>query len=177
MSTAKNDPDLSSNLEDYLEAISRLENESRVARAKDIASQLGVTRASVSGALKSLAEKGLINYEPYSYVTLTEAGRLIADEIDRRHRVLREFFRDFLKVDPVRADENACRVEHAMDTETVDRLVEFLAFLKKCPRTGSGWVEAFERFCHHGVDLARCHTCLDRLKATDLPGRGQKEDA
>jgi DtxR family Mn-dependent transcriptional regulator len=66
--------DLSENLEDYLETILELEKTQKVARVKDIAEMRGVLRGSVTGALKSLAEKGLINYEPYSFITLTRKG-------------------------------------------------------------------------------------------------------
>jgi len=55
---------LSASLEDYLEVIFHLEKSNRVARAKDIADQMNVQRASVTGALKALAGKGLINYSP-----------------------------------------------------------------------------------------------------------------
>ena len=69
---------LSASLEDYLEVIYHLERSNRVARAKDIADQMNVQRASVTGALKALAGRGLINYSPYSYITLTSAGRTVA---------------------------------------------------------------------------------------------------
>ena len=72
---------LSESLEDYLEVILDLESERKVARAKDIAEKMKVQRGSVTSALKKLEEKGLINYEPYSFITLTEKGKTIADEI------------------------------------------------------------------------------------------------
>ena len=68
-------------MEDYLEAILALERLHKVARAKDIAERLKVKRGTVTGALKSLAEKGMINYTPYSYITLTPKGSEIASEI------------------------------------------------------------------------------------------------
>ena len=83
---------LSASLEDYLEVIYHLERSNRVARAKDIADQMSVQRASVTGALKALAGRGLINYSPYSYITLTSAGRTVAQDIIRRHETLKEFF-------------------------------------------------------------------------------------
>lgn len=154
--------ELSSNLEDYLETIYHLEKESRVARAKDIAERLGVSRASVTGALKTLGEKGLINYEPYSYVTLTKKGQGIASEIDRRHRVLKGFFQDFLQLGAEVSDANACRVEHAMDQEAINRLVDFLAFLEECPRTGPDWLESFDHYCRDHKSPERCHACLEQ---------------
>ncbi len=152
--------DLSSNLEDYLETIFHLERESRVARAKDIAQRLSVSRASVTGALKTLAEKKLINYEPYSYVTLTPRGKAIAREIDRRHHILKGFFSDFLQLGPEASEANACRVEHVMDEEAINRLVNFLDFLEQCPRTGPDWLEAFERYCKGKASPGRCRQCL-----------------
>ena len=154
--------ELSSNLEDYLETIYHLERESRVARAKDIAERLKVSRASVTGALKTLGEKGLINYEPYSYVTLTKRGQGIASEIDRRHRVLKGFFQNILQLGAEVSDANACRVEHAMDQEAINRLVDFLAFLEQCPRTGPDWLESFDHYCRDQKSPDRCRTCLER---------------
>lgn len=154
--------ELSSNLEDYLETIYHLEKESRVARAKDIAERLSVSRASVTGALKTLGDKGLINYEPYSYVTLTKQGQGIASEIDRRHRILKGFFQDFLQLGPELSDANACRVEHAMDQAAINRLVDFLAFLEECPRTGPDWLESFDHYCRDQKSPERCRACLEK---------------
>ena len=67
----ENTEGLSASLEDYLEVIFHLEQSNRVARAKDIADQMNVQRASVTGALKALSGRGLINYSPYSFITLT----------------------------------------------------------------------------------------------------------
>ncbi|MEW5912898.1 MAG: metal-dependent transcriptional regulator [Thermodesulfobacteriota bacterium] len=155
--------DLSSNLEDYLETIYLLEKLSRVARAKDIAARLAVSRASVSGALKALADKGLINYEPYSYVTLTKQGQEIAKEIDRRHCILRDFFQHFLQMEPQAADDNACRMEHGMDSQALERLVRFLEFLRECPRVGEDWLAAFNQYCQGGMDPKRCKPCLKSI--------------
>ena len=55
---------------------------------------------------------------------------------------------------------NACRVEHAIDPETIDRLVYFLEFLKICPRSGDSWLAAFTKYCHEGIDENRCAQCL-----------------
>jgi len=90
---------LSESLEDYLEAILRLETDHKVARQKEIAEVLKIQRGSVTSALKVLAGKGLVNYEPYSYVTLTPKGRKIAREIERRHNVIKDFLFRVLRID------------------------------------------------------------------------------
>ncbi|MBW2063043.1 MAG: metal-dependent transcriptional regulator [Deltaproteobacteria bacterium] len=154
---------LSSHLEDYLETIFHLQTQNRVARARDIAERLDVTRASVTGALKTLTEKGLVNHAPYSYVTLTKQGETIALEIIRRHETLKDFFEHFLYLDPEKADANACRVEHAVDSETIDRLLLFLEFLKKCPRTDKQWREELSKCGQQEVTPSRCQECLTNL--------------
>ena len=151
---------LSASLEDYLEVIYHLEGSNRVARAKDIADQMSVQRASVTGALKALAGRGLINYSPYSFITLTPAGRTVARDVIRRHETLKEFFIAALQLDPEEAEANACRIEHAIDPMAVDRLVRFLEFIKMCPRTGLDWLSAFARYCQEGSKTSNCEACL-----------------
>lgn len=152
--------ELSASLEDYLEVIFHLEQSNRVARAKDIADQMNVQRASVTGALKALATRGLINYSPYSYITLTPQGRTLAHDIIRRHDTLREFFVTALQLSREEAEANACRIEHAIDPGAVDRLVCFLEFIKICPRTGVDWFDAFARYCQNGIRTSSCKECL-----------------
>ena len=69
---------LSSNMEDYLEAIYHISSEKQAARAKDISDRLKVNKSSVTGALRSLSEKGLVNYAPYDIITLTAVGEQVA---------------------------------------------------------------------------------------------------
>lgn len=152
---------LSENLEDYLETILALEAVNKVARVKDIAEKLDVLRGSVSGALKTLAEKGLVNHEPYSFITLTDEGRKLATEIRRRHDVIKGFLSDVLQLDAETAEVNACRMEHAMDKPTVDRLVQFIEYVKQCPRTGSDWAEGFaDYYSKNRMDRKQCRQCL-----------------
>ena len=159
-------PELSASLEDYLEVIQHLQNKNRVARAKDIADSLGVTRGSVTGSLKTLAAKGLIEYAPYSFITLTEEGAVLAREVIHRHRTLEKFFSKVLQLDEARADVIACQVEHEVDAETIDRLVSFLGFLDACPRVRGNWLERFVKYCRHGIDASMCPDCVQ--EAVDL---------
>jgi DtxR family Mn-dependent transcriptional regulator len=151
---------LSASLEDYLQVIFHLEESNRVARAKDIADQMGVQRPSVTGALKMLAARGLIHYSPYSCVTLTGEGRKMGLDFTHRHEILKEFFTSTLQLDSERAELNACRIEHAIDAIAVERLIHFLEFLKSCPRTGVNWSEAFALFCEGGAKSSSCKDCL-----------------
>jgi DtxR family transcriptional regulator, Mn-dependent transcriptional regulator len=161
MIPCKQNEGLSASLTDYLGAIFQIERSNRVARAKDIAGWLKVRKASVTGALKTLAGRDLINYSPYSYITLTPAGRNIAQEVVRRYGIVRDFFTNILHMEPEEAEANARRIEHAIDPSAVDKLVSFLEFVKLCPRTDMKWLDAFGRFCQHEPRTSDCRTCIE----------------
>lgn len=122
---------LTPGLEDYLEAIFMIEQQHNVSRVKDIASRLGVRAASVTGALQSLAEKKLINYTPYEYITLTEAGVFEAKKVVRRHKFLKQFFIEILGINEALADEGACNVEHTIPKPIMERMVDFMDYVEK----------------------------------------------
>jgi DtxR family Mn-dependent transcriptional regulator len=131
--------ELSASLQDYLEAIYHIARKKGAARVKDIAERLDVSSPSVTGALRALSKKGLVNYAPYDVVSLTEEGTEAAEAVVLRHETLHEFFVDVLKVDEEMAEEAACRMEHALPQELVDRFVEFTRFMDNCPYCGPRW--------------------------------------
>jgi DtxR family Mn-dependent transcriptional regulator len=126
---------ISATLEDYLEAILDLEREDRAPRVRDIASALSVHKSTVTAALKTLSEKKLINYSPYEITSLTAEGRRIAEGVSENHRIIRRFLTDVLKVDADTAEENACRMEHVINEEVLER---FAAFAGRYGRQNSG---------------------------------------
>ena len=153
---------LSENLENYLETILVLQNENTVARVKDIAEKLGVLSGTVTAALKTLSEKKLIHYKPYSFITLTTEGKHIADEILRRHNVIKDFLQCVLLIDEKKAEENAGRMEHSMDRIAVNRLVQFIDYIYQCPRTGEDWISNFNTFFRQNkIAEADCPECLE----------------
>jgi DtxR family Mn-dependent transcriptional regulator len=112
--------------EDYLEAILAIESPGRPARVKDLAGRMGVSRPSVVAALAALSNRGLVRHERYGGIELTEAGRRTASEVSRRHAVLRRFLSEVLGVSARTADTDACRIEHALSPETVNRMTYYL---------------------------------------------------
>lgn len=117
-------------LEDYLEAIAELGGPAGAVRSRDLAARLRVHKSTVTAALHSLAEKGLVHYAPYVAVSLTAAGREVAGQVCRRHRVLRRFLGEILGMAAAGADETACRLEHAVDPECLERLLQLGEFLE-----------------------------------------------
>ncbi|MDD8050308.1 MAG: metal-dependent transcriptional regulator [Verrucomicrobiota bacterium] len=166
---------LTESLEHYLEAIAQLIREKRVARSKDIAQRLNVNRSSVTGALQTLRDRGLIHYERYGFVTLTEEGEEIANRIVRRHEVLRDFFVKVLGLPETEADDAACGMEHGISKQLLERLVDFAEFVETCPRAGAKWVRGFGYHCADpGMTREDCESCvaqcLDALRTVPQPG-------
>lgn len=154
---------LSDNLEGYLKAILELQQKNSVARVKDIACKVGVLCGTVTSALRSLSEKKLINYKPYSFITLTLEGKKIAEEVSRRHNIIKDFLHCVLLLDEKMADMNACRMAHAMDRCAVNRLVQFIGYVYNCPRTGEDWIGNFITFfSQHKIASENCPECLKK---------------
>lgn len=160
------DDALSESMEDYLEVILELEQAQKVARAKDIADRLSIQRGSVTGALKNLHKKGLINYQPYSFITLSPKGKKLAKDIAYRHEIIKAFLTNILQIDGDTAEATACRMEHAIDKKTLERLVCFIDYLQVCPRAGEEWLESFIKYCASGdIDQSKCVTCIQDCQA------------
>lgn len=124
---------LTATMEDYLEAIFDLDKDKRVVRVRDIAKRMDVKMPTVTSALKTLNSKGLVHYEKYEYVELTPEGSAVGGEMHRRHKLLLTFLTDILKVDYETANEEACKMEHALSAATLERLADFMAFLQERP--------------------------------------------
>jgi len=148
-------------MEDYLEAIYNLAMEKRAVRVRDIAKKLDVKMPTVTNMLKTLSQKGLIDYEKYEYLELTVKGSDVGQEIDRRHQIFRRFLTDILKIDYNQADEDACKMEHAVSPATLEAFVDFMEFIDTCPRGGTSWLDYFDEYREHGQSKDKC---LERMK-------------
>lgn len=153
---------LSASLEDYIEAIYHIVSEKEVARGKDISSRLKVSGASVTEALRALSKKGLINYAPYEVITMTDKGRLIAEDVIRRHNALKKFFVEVLAVSDATAETGACRFEHTAPAEIIEQMVNFSKFLDVCPRGGKELIKGFADFCKKGKTRVNCDECISQ---------------
>ncbi len=103
--------------ENYLETILILSQELPVVRSIDVVAQLGFKKSSVSVAMKNLRAKGYIVVSDSGFITLTEAGKEIADMIYERHNFLSSWLIS-LGVDEDIALEDACRIEHVISKES-----------------------------------------------------------
>ena len=107
--------------ENYLETILILSKKLPVVRSVDIATELGFKKSSVSIAMKNLREKQHITVSDSGYITLTQSGREIAEDIYERHELLSQWL-TALGVAPEIAAEDACKIEHVLSKESFDAL-------------------------------------------------------
>jgi len=135
------DAEISPSLEDYIETIYLLVQEQGFARVKDVAKARAVKAASVSIALRRLAEMDLVRYERREYIALTPAGEKAGRRVFSRHRLLTRLFVEVLRMPREAAGEQACAMEHSLSDEAMDRLARFFEFLDSCPSV----VESFHR--------------------------------
>jgi len=138
---------LSASLEDYIEAIFNLAGKDKAVRSTDIANRLKVSKASVTGALRLLKARKLVNYEPYGLVTLTSLGRKAAADVARKHNILKCFMVNLLDIDSDTAQEAACRTEHTLGSDVIGKFLAFIKFVTVGNRNGYDLAEEFRKFC------------------------------
>lgn len=113
-------------VEDYIKQIWKLLRAGRRATTKEIATRMGLGRGTVTGMLQYLAGRGLVEYEPYRGVQLTEAGTQLALRIVRRHRLIELFLVKTLGLGWEQVHLDAERLEHAFSDSLIERIDDFL---------------------------------------------------
>ncbi|HDS00589.1 MAG TPA: metal-dependent transcriptional regulator [candidate division Zixibacteria bacterium] len=122
---------ISSKIEDYLETIYRLSKEMDTVGVTDVAKARNVSVPTARTAVNRLQEYGFLHQKHYGKIILHEAGKKKGEEIYRVHKTLRRFLRDFLLVDEDTAEKEACKMEHGLSHETLERLQIFLRTLEE----------------------------------------------
>ncbi len=155
-------------VEEYLEAIYDIAGTEGAAKTTTIAKCLKVAPASVTEALQNLAEKNLVNYEPYRGASLTGDGKKIAETIKRKHRLLEVFLADVLHINRAKVHDEACRMEHTISEDTENALCRMLNAPARCPH-GSPIAP-----CAKGI--GSCSEC-DTVTGSAIPVPGDLRNA
>lgn len=112
--------------EDYLETIYLLTKKNPFVRSVDVANELGFTKASVSRAMRILREENLVVFAEDGGIKLTKAGLKRAISVYERHTLITDFFAEYLGVNAVTAEKDACKIEHVISEETYLRLRSYM---------------------------------------------------
>jgi DtxR family transcriptional regulator, Mn-dependent transcriptional regulator len=122
--------------EDYLKAIAEAHAEDGVVIAATLVRWLGVTAPAVAMALRRLTRDGLVRTNAKGHITLTAAGRQIADRLRARHHLIERMLTEMFGMEWYKVHDEAERLEHAVSEEFEKRLVEVLGAGKPCPHGG-----------------------------------------
>lgn len=120
-------------IEDYVKAIFEIESETAKVSTNALAKRLKVTPASITGMIKKLSEMNLVTYERYQGVRLQPAGRKIALEVLRHHRLIELFLSEALGVPWDQVHEEAERWEHVISEDVEDRIDALLGHPTRDP--------------------------------------------
>lgn len=118
--------------EDYLERIYELIQAKGYARAVDIAEALGISQPSVTSMVQRMAASGLVNYEKYRGLTLTDAGKTVAEKIQIRHKILLQFF-SVIGISEEVQEHDIEGLEHHLSEETIVVLKNLTSVLESRP--------------------------------------------
>lgn len=110
--------------QDYLESLLMLSKDNDVVHRIDVAKRMNVSGAAVNKAMKLLCEKGYV-YEDGKHLYLTGEGKAYAEAVYEKHCIIRNFLQK-LGVSAETAEEDACRMEHLVSSETFEKMKDFL---------------------------------------------------
>lgn len=116
--------------EDYLETILILYERNGQVRSIDIVNEMNFSKPSISIAMKKLRESGFIRMDINGLITLTDQGREVAERIYSRHKLLTKVL-EAIGVDPQKAAEEACKIEHDIDDQTYEKINDFYQSYQK----------------------------------------------
>ena len=108
--------------EDYLINILRLAGEHGTVKTTELAKFMEVTPASVTGMLKVLYRDGLVDYQRYQGVSLTDAGLQKAKDLRRKHHIMERFLTNVLDMDPESAHNEAHAIEHSLSDSAANKI-------------------------------------------------------
>ncbi len=111
--------------QDYLESILVLTKENNKLKSIELAKHMGITKQSVSRAVKNLKENNYINVDESGYITLSDKGLKVATDMYERHLVLTDIFIK-LGVSEDTAKADACKVEHYISEETFEAIKNYI---------------------------------------------------
>ncbi len=148
--------------EDYLETLYVIQLEHKIARVKDVAQALDVTMPSVVAAIRSLSEKGLVRQEKYSYIELTSKGENVGKDVYERHKLFFALLHEVFGLDPKIAEEDACQMEHHLSSQTCERMLRMVEFVRACKDSDVHFLNRFMSFVKTGEMPDPCAGCTKR---------------
>ena len=139
-------------LEEYLKTMYILKKQNGHVRVTDVASKMNCTKPSVNKALHNLKDNGLVNYETYGTIELTENGEDLAKKILEAYDIVYLFLKEVLNIDADAAEEQAEKIKMAISDNTINQLAKYVH--KELGLTNLD--------CNYDVNKEQCRACARR---------------
>ncbi|WP_456441506.1 metal-dependent transcriptional regulator [Caldithrix abyssi] len=128
-------------------------------RGVDIAKYLNISRSSVSITIHKLVKKGYIREDENKFYHFTEKGRALINDVLSKRRIIRLFFEKVLNLPSKRAEEEACKVEHLLEEETGQKLMNFIGFYLSERQEATAFKKALDQFIYDCNTVESCEFC------------------
>lgn len=149
---------ISKSLEEYIKTMYVLQKQKGDIRVTDIANKMQCTKASVNKSIKILAENGLVNYEVYGKIEITEEGNKTARKVLEAHDILYLFLTELLEINPEQANIEAEKMKKSMDDHTLNKLAKYTQNALGMQNLN----------CDYDINNERCIDCGRRIKSIHI---------
>ena len=145
---------ISKSLEEYLKTIYILKQHNGQPRVTDIAEKMNCSKPSVNKSLKILNDEGLINYESYGQIELTDEGIKLSKKILEAYDIVNVFLTEILEVESKLAQQEAQKIKMVMSDETLNKLAKYL----------HKELGLYSLDCGYDINNEHCIECMRRKK-------------
>ncbi|MEE0865852.1 MAG: metal-dependent transcriptional regulator [Clostridia bacterium] len=143
---------ISKALEEYLKTMYILKKQNDNIRVTDIANKMNCTKPSVNKAINNLKNDGLVNYESYGKIELTEEGEELAKKILEAYDIVYLFLKDVLNLNEIEAKQEAENIKSAINDNTINQLAKYVHKVLKLNDLN----------CNYDVNKEKCRSCIRR---------------
>ena len=157
---------ISKSLEEYLKTMYVLKKQNGNIRVTDVAKKMNCTKPSVNKAIYNLKDNGLLNYESYGTIELTEEGENLAKKILEAYDIVYLFLKDVLNIEEKEAEEEAEKIKSVIADETINKLAKYVHNV----------LELNNLDCDYDINREKCRSCARRTlpKGTEVFGNLSK---
>ena len=143
-------------LEEYLKTMYVLKNQNGKVRVTDVANKMNCTKPSVNKALNNLKREGLVNYESYGTIQLTETGENLAKKILEAYDIVYVFLKDVLNLSSEDSELEAEKIKSAINDDTTNKLAKYVHEVLGLSSLN----------CNYDINKEKCRSCIKRTSST-----------
>lgn len=143
---------ISKSSEEYLKTMYILKKQNGKIRVTDVADKMNCTKPSVNKAIYNLKDSGMLNYESYGTIELTEEGENLAKKILEAYDIVYLFLKDVLNLEPEKAEKEAEKIKMTITDETINKLAKYVHEVLGLSNLN----------CNYDINQEKCRRCIKR---------------